>query len=352
MSIVKLQTISEEEFDAFGRAWPTGNWLQTSAMAAFRTTLGWETHLLGVFKGSSLTGIVLLAGKAGRYEVTMGPLLPYTRPAQVVACLEQLAEYVDTLGGYLIEVYPQVLYTVRKSNGKAITSYGKEVFHLFQRAGYHHKGFTKEYDPVANRWVFVKDLSGLKTEDDLLRSYRQTTRQIIKKLDSSRYSVKKLSYDELPILKKLIDSSNTKNDVPGRPLEYYQHLYTSFGKAVEFLVVYYDGSIPLAGAAFIHQPQETVYFVSGTDTKHRHLQGAHFLQHHVMMNALKAGQARYNFYGISGNFEHNPLLVYKAGFRGVVEEYIGGFSKVVRPTTYRTHQAKRALKSAIRKVLR
>src|SRR5690606_102307 len=74
----------------------------------------------------------------------------------------------------------------------------------------------------------------------------------------------------------------------------------------------------------------TVYFISGTDTQYRQLYGGHYLQHYVMLQEMQQGHTRYNFYGISGNFERNPLLVYKAGFKGYIEEYVGGFVTVIR----------------------
>lgn len=334
-----LKPITPAAFDRFVAAHPSGNWLQTSQMANFRTTLGWSSHLLGGFEDGTLVAVALLAGKAGRYEITMGPLLDLKQSTRVNDFFSSLHDFVQQQGGYVLEVYPQSIYTLRDSSGKVTD--GPHVAHVepFTKAGLKHKGFTTDYDPTANRWVYVKSLEGITTEQALLASYRQTTRQIIRKIDPARYSIKKLGYDQLEVLKTLIDSSNDKNHIPGRPLSYYQSLYTSFGNDVEMLVAYYD-TTPLSGAVFIHHPRETVYFLSGTDSTHRQLYGAHYLQHHAMLQAIKAGQQRYNFYGISGHFNHNPLLIYKAGFRGYIEEYVGGFVKIINARQYRVAQLK------------
>ncbi len=343
----KLKKLSHKQFDDFALQHPQGNWHQTSTMATFREKLGWDVHLLGSFHDDSLTGAALLAGKAGRYEVTMGPLVDFATPGVAQAFLIALTDYTKSIGGISLQVYPYSVYQLRDSSGAVTDGPHTAALAILKAAGFTHKGFSVEYDHSANRWVYVKDLSGISTEDDLLMSYRQTTRQIIKKLDHSRYLVKKLKYDELSIIKDLIDASNDKNGVLGRPLSYYQHLYTEFGDTVEFLVVYYDDTTPLSGAAFIHHHNETVYFISGTDTNYRHLYGGHYLQHYVMLQEIQQKQYRYNFYGISGHFDHNPLLVYKAGFKGFIEEYTGGFVKIIRPVQFYGRRAAGVAKRGI-----
>lgn len=350
MMILKL--LSPADFDRFATAHPSGNWLQTSSMAAFRQKLGWETHLLGGYEANALVAATLVAGKAGRYEITMGPLLDFAQPGKVVEFLALVNDYVKERGGYLIDVYPQALYAVRDSTGKVVSGPDTIAIEALSAAGFKHKGFTVDYDPTANRWVYIKDLSSINNEADLLTSYRQTTRQIIKKFEQSRYSIKKLVRSELSELKQLIDSSNDKNHIPSRPISYYEALYDEFGKDAEFLVVYYDKVTPLSGAVFIHHPNETVYFLSGTDTAYRQLYGAHYLQHHAMLSAIKKGKKRYNFYGISGHFDHNSLLVFKAGFRGFIEEYVGGFGKVLHHRKYRSAQLKSKLKATARRIKR
>lgn len=351
----RLAVLSSEQFDAFALTHPKGNWHQTSRMAAFRVKLGWDVHVLGMYEGKKLRAATLLAGKGGRYEITMGPLLDFTDAPLIQDFLTLLTDYVKSLKGHTLEVYPEVIYATRERSGTILSgpdTTAKTTLTGFKRAGYTHKGFSIEYDLVANRWVYVKDLSGIKNEDALLMSYRQTTRQIIKKFEPARYSVKKLTYDELPVLKKLVDASNDKNGVPGRNLSYYQHLYTELGDAAEFLVVYYDDTTPLSGAVFIHHPAETIYFMSGTDTRYRQLYGGHYLQHYAMLQAMKRKQSRYNFYGVSGHFEHNPLLVYKAGFKGHVEEYVGGFYRVIRPIRHHAKKIARRAKNVIRKAVK
>lgn len=53
-----------------------------------------------------------------------------------------------------------------------------------------------------------------------------------------------------------------------------------------------------------------------------------------MTQCLGSDITRVNFFWIEGKFHDNHLLEFKSGFGGVVEEYIGGFEKVLRPSVY------------------
>jgi lipid II:glycine glycyltransferase (peptidoglycan interpeptide bridge formation enzyme) len=53
-----------------------------------------------------------------------------------------------------------------------------------------------------------------------------------------------------------------------------------------------------------------------------------------MIDALKRGITRVNFFWIEGNFNNNHLLEFKSGFGGVVEEYVGGFEIVINKPKY------------------
>lgn len=346
-----LSRATDEEFDAYARSQPTGNFHQTTQMANFRRALGWDVHPLLLKKDAQVVAALLLAGKAGRYEVTMGPVADFSNEAVTKELLTQLIKYAKAIGGHTVEVYPFSVYQTRLSNGIVESGPIEKVINSFKAEGWKHKGFTTHYDPVANRWAFVKDLSGLKNDQELLASYRQTTRQTINKLVKDDYSIKKLGYDELEVAKKLIDSSYDRNEVHKRDLNYYQQLFTHFGDDIQFLVVYHKGVTPISTGVFIKHPNELVYFASGADTEYRHLYGGHFLQHSVMGRAINDGVTRYNFYGVSGQFEKNPLLVYKSGFRGYIEEYVGGFTFIANPGKHLVRRALRAPKAAARKML-
>lgn len=112
-------------------------------------------------------------------------------------------------------------------------------------------------------------------------------------------------------------------------------------------------SIDLAAAIFITTGKEIVYLYSGAYKEYLKFNGPYALQWYMFRYAIKNGYLRYNFYGISGNFEKDAqdygVYEFKRGFGGHVEELIGEFTYIVRPKTYHIYQKLRKLKQNLLK---
>ena len=112
-------------------------------------------------------------------------------------------------------------------------------------------------------------------------------------------------------------------------------MYDAFGDDIQFMVARKtDDHTPIAGAIFIRHGHEISSYLSGMDRRYRHLNGRAWLQDYMMTKYLGTDVTRVNFFWIEGRFSDNHLLEFKSGFGGVVEEYIGGFEKVLRPAHY------------------
>jgi len=74
------------------------------------------------------------------------------------------------------------------------------------------------------------------------------------------------------------------------------------------------------------------------------------LQDYILKLALERGIDRVNSFAIDGVFEGNKLLEFKAGFGGEVEEYIGKFTKVLRPAKMRIVTAQRKVLGIVRRM--
>ena len=59
---------------------------------------------------------------------------------------------------------------------------------------------------------------------------------------------------------------------------------------------------------------------------------------HMLQYALKHGIRKYNFYGLSGDFDKNAqdygVYEFKKGFHGVVEELVGDFILPIQKGPY------------------
>jgi alanine adding enzyme len=90
--------------------------------------------------------------------------------------------------------------------------------------------------------------------------------------------------------------------------------------------------IPVAGGMFIFLPNEVNYFISGTYEKYKNFYGPYKLQDEMLQKTLALGVKKYNFYGVTGNFDGSDgVLNFKTGFNGEVQEMVGTFILTVKP---------------------
>lgn len=101
----------------------------------------------------------------------------------------------------------------------------------------------------------------------------------------------------------------------------------------------YGDRIDIAGAFFIQHMDELVYVTSGAYDEFRDFNGPYAIQWHMIRYALGQKIKRYNFYGISGKFhedgEDYGVYMFKKGFGGKVEEYLGDFIYPIHRLRYR-----------------
>ncbi len=347
MSDISLREVSRREFDKFSNNHVHGSWLQTSQMSDLRTSLGWRVEFLGIYKGGNLIGITLLSNRRGRFETTMGPLIDWSDDKLISAVIGLIRDHAKSSGAESLHIYPPAIRSTRDDHGEITSQNTDEIIRIFTKNNFKHTGFSTGIAPIVNRLVYIKSLSEFKSEHELLYSYRGTRRREIQHLDASKYRVGELTRDQLPVLFSLLESSNQKNHAVGRDIDYLEKLYDALGQNSKFMVVYYQGT-PISGAIFIYHKQEVVYFLSGTDTNYRKQLGAHFLQHHILADSLKKGYPKYNFYGITGDFKNDPLLKFKAGFRGYIEEYYGEFYVNFKPGKLFIKKAARRIKGIVK----
>jgi lipid II:glycine glycyltransferase (peptidoglycan interpeptide bridge formation enzyme) len=348
----RLSEISPSEFKAFAEQHPQANWNQTLEAETFRQSRAEQTIRLGIksqtsaSSANSLTAACLLQVRERCALAIGGPLLDYRDRDLVESFFSQLAEFAHRQKFLSIACYPNLTIRQWSARGKLLENFESEIFlpsalptpatvtgTRTQVANWKILPDPQGSDPRVPKFHFVKDFSQIHSSDQLLASFRQTTRQSVKQTLNPHYQVSSLKLDQLAVLQNLLNSSNTKNRVPGRDLNYLQQLHSAYAEKAEFLVVLYDDT-PISGGIFVNYPFESVYFLSGTATEFRHLLGAHHLQYYVMTRCIDQKVPRYNLMGIPGQFTHNPLLTFKSGFRGVIDEQIGQLRYIVDQKGY------------------
>ena len=262
MRTFTLVDLEPQAFDAFSAAHPYGNFQQTSAMGAQRERRGIRVLYLGVLEDGELVAATQLevhgSGISCFAEIHDGPMVDF-RDAELLSFLvDGTAKRAREAGAVQLEVTPEAPYRLRDTNGHPLptpdgdepwlanvpagadASANDEGVANLLALGFTHTGFNIGYTDVP-RWRYLKDLSGISTEDELLASYaKKTLRNNIRIAASSGVAVRTIGRDDLPTFHGICELSCEKQGFENQPLEYLELLYDVLGDDIEFKVAYID----------------------------------------------------------------------------------------------------------------
>lgn len=385
---MEFREIDEEEFLQFLNKHPLKNFLQSPNMAKIREKSGQDIYYVGVFKDSVLVAATFMAAKSthfGRkdFYAPRGLLVDYKDKELLAFFTMSLKKFIKRKKGYVLRIDPYYILKQRDINGDVVedgidnTSASLNLLDL---------GYKKNNKATQVTWTFVLDLD--KTEEELLKNMRSFTRRNIQKGIKNKIIVREARYDELEIVKEILDATCERKHFMNRDLKYFQDMYNAFKKdeQIQFIIAEIDAKkmledldkekkelkenldkamrqgakedkikkhkealekvekeieevnkireqygdiIPASTGVFMTFGDEVLYLFGGNKKEFMHFGTPYVVQWEMIKYGLKHNFKRYNFYGISGNFDKNDkdygIYDFKKGFTGYVEELIGEY---------------------------
>ena len=347
---MEFTELQPTEFTKFERQDPTGNFFQSVARAKLREKMGFHTYLVGIKKSKQVLAAALIVERDQEAWIQLGPILNYDDLKLLDFFLTHIKKFATQKGFVKLEIFPPILLSTREADGSIIKSYNRDkIFALFKKHGFSHEGFTAKIENKANRWMFIKDLTGIKTLRDAELTMNSSTRKKLHKTQRELDVVVLKNKSELPEWLTALQDSDKRNGVHTRNVKYFEDLWDTFGDDALFVEARRkDNGELVSSEVDIFHPNEMVAFVAGTVEKNKHYNGSTAIKGHNIEECLKRGQTRLNLYGMEGTFnQDNPLLYFKAGLRGVTEEYIGGFCLVLNHKKLLINKIRRRVKRFI-----
>lgn len=344
MDFTKLTTT---EFTKFEQKAQNGNFFQSVPRATLRHKMGFSTSLVGVKEKSKVIAAALIVERDGEAWIQLGPILDYHNLQLVDFFLTEIKKYAKNNHFIKLEIFPPVVLNIREADGSIIEAFNCDaLFQLFKKHGFSHEGFTTEVENKANRFMFVKDLTGIKTLRDAELTMNSSTRKKLHKTQRELYIKVLQDKKELAEWRLALKDSDKRNGVHTREVEYFEDLWDAFGENAIFVEARRKDNDELVSSEVdILHPNEMVAFVAGTIEKNKHFNGSTAIKGWNIEECLRRHQKRLNLYGMKGVFSpSNPLLYFKAGLRGVTEEYVGGFCLVLDKKKLFINKVKRRLK--------
>lgn len=273
--------------------------------------------------------------------------------------------------------------------------------------GYKHQGYPIGYLPDSQaRFFSVLDIEGL-SEQDILKNMDYNTRRSINLTEKMGVRLVNLTVEEMPRFYELYQMAEEKHDFKLFNLTRYQEIVKIYGENARVVLAYInlddhlsylekdlqeklkayetakikleerpndkranniyresevsvksvekkievakalqntEGNIlDLASSIFIHNNHEMYYLASGSNPKYNQFMGSYYLQWQMIQEAKALQLKRYNFYGVTGDFnpetsEDYGVALFKKGFNAYIDEQVGDFIKVLNPLAYRLYQ--------------
>ena len=339
------------------------------------------------------------------YYAPRGFLIDYNNTELLKKFTLEVKKYLKKKKGIFIKINPYLIYQERDINGDILENGidNKNVVEELKKLGFIHTGFTINYGKdLEPRWISVLDLEG-KTEEGLLKDMRSTTRWGIN--NSYKHGLKLVEIDKSRIneFKKLMEHTGERRGFIDRSEAYYEKMYDAFSKddKIKIMLVELDideylynlnnqkqqnllkqveaknkpdsakakrvlkelqsqfeslekrisnleklqkekgNKIVVAGGLFMTFGTQVVSLFGASYREYMKFNGQFFLNFKMIKYALNNGYKKYNFYGITGEFNEDSemfgLFDFKRGFNAHVEELIGEFTLITNKFFYKVY---------------
>ena len=344
-----------------------------------------------------------------------GFLLDYNDFDLLKKYTNEVVKFVKKHNGIFLKINPLVTYQQRDINGNIVEDgyNNKKLVAYLKELGYEHVGLTKTYGKdLEPRWISVLDLKD-KTYDEIKSNFRSTTRYDINNSYKNGLKLVEIDNSRMDEFKKLMASTGERRGFIDRPLSYYKKMYDCFNETdnikvmlVELNVkenlntyeeskkrliekIEYEKSKPrvkenlikelekqlnsadkkikeanellkngetivVAGGLFMNFSNQVVSLFGASYKEYMKFKGQYFLNNEMIKYALDNNYEKYNFYGITGDFDESSpmfgLFDFKRGFNADVEELIGEFTYVTNKFNYSIYKIMKKCYSLLKKV--
>lgn len=394
---MEFAILTNKEFDDFVKKEETKNFFQTSMMKEKYSSEKTEVYLVGlkdnnkVVAASMLVCTEIIFGYK-TFEALKGFIIDYHNYELVNTFTKEVKKFLQTKKCYRLIIDPYLANISRDTNGDVINGKvdNRDVSAYLSSIGYKYKG-----EGTQVKWVYCLDIDG-KNEQELLSSFSANTRNCINKTISKfNLEIKELTYDELPLFKKITEETCDRKHFSDKPLSYYESMYNHFKDNVKFLICSlncdsyientekeissleekinklssakanekkkenmlldienykkrveetkelkekYGNVINLSAGMFMLYGSEIIYLFSGSYVEFMNFFGQYRIQWEIIKYASNNKYKRYNFYGIkefrNKNSKDYGVYQFKKGFNGYVEELLGTFELTINPINY------------------
>ncbi len=299
-------------WDEFVLNYPIKSFLHSWSWGEFNKNTEDKIFRLGVFEGDSVLGVALIIkvkAKRGTFLFCPhGPLIDWNDRKQFGVLVEYLKKLSKAEKCSFVRISPLILEN--SDNQKLFGSFG------FRPAPIHmHAEIT---------WTL--DIS--KSEDELMKEMRKTTRYCVKRAikDGVKIEMSK-NISDVEVFNNVHKATVERHKFVPFSLHYLEEQFKEFSKEDEIVVLKasYCGEV-LASSIIVFYGESAFYHHGASTNKYPKIPASYLMQWEAIREAKRRGKKIYNFWGIAptDNPKHpfHGITTFKMGFGGSRTDYM------------------------------
>ncbi len=318
------EIVEKKEWEDFISLHEEANFLNSWYWGEFYENLNQKVRRTGFYKNKKLSGVMLSIiedARRGKYLIVPGgPIIDWQDPEIVGAFVGQLRKIAILTNCSFARVRPQLLDNNFSRN-------------LFKKSGFINA-------PMHLHAELTSQLDITKTEEELLKQMRKTTRHEIK--SAIAQNIKILKSEDPSDIRQFYDlqrkTARKQKFVPFT----YGYLFEQFKVFAKnkkaFLYKAYFKNKLLAQAFIIFYGDEAAYHYATATEEGRKYPGSYLIQWEAILEAKRRGMKRYNFWGVAPidatKHRFYNLSVFKRGFGGEDVSYLHAQDLVINYPKY------------------
>jgi peptidoglycan pentaglycine glycine transferase (the first glycine) len=186
--------------------------------------------------------------------------------------------------------------------------------------------------------IFVIDI--YKSEEEILAGMKEKTRYNIRLAEKKGVNVFAITNNQETITKKYVDEflrlvkvTSERDGITSHPEDYYRKMLETIpAENIKLYVAEYENKIIAANFVIFYE-NIAIYLHGASDNEYRNVMAPYLVQWQAIKDAKSNGCKKYDFGGISTNYESNTNIQITNKWAGITK-FKQGFSKNTQPTEF------------------
>lgn len=227
---MELKIIESDKLDQFVAKSSKSHFMQTSGWADVSNKRNYVSHLLGAYKDNKLVATALLLerkiGPFSTFYCPRGPIVDYSNLDLLKELFSELKTFVKKNKGLYLKIDPDIIIRKLDEEAKPIQENESniELIKYLKSLGFKHRGFTTRFNESSNpRFTFRVDVS--KDEKELLNSFHNTTKKILRRENPYNLSIRKGDITDVKNFYKTMEDTAKRKKMYLEPESYFTDFY-------------------------------------------------------------------------------------------------------------------------------